>query len=85
MFFEQYSHEPFIAVVRSWHFSNTLDQHRDELANRMNRGYEALDVMERHLAERIPRESEDLFAESGFHASVRVGRLGGYRPVRATE
>lgn len=52
MFFEQYSHEPYIAVVRFWHFSNTLDDHRDELPNRVQRGYEALDVMERHLSAR---------------------------------
>jgi glutathione S-transferase len=52
MFFEQYSHEPYIAVVRFWHFSNTVDQHRSELASKLERGYEALDVMERHLAER---------------------------------
>ena len=52
MFFEQYSHEPYIAVVRFWHFSGTLDQHRAELATRVERGYEALGVMERHLSER---------------------------------
>ncbi|MFT5441182.1 MAG: glutathione S-transferase, partial [Myxococcota bacterium] len=49
MFFEQYSHEPYIAVVRFWHFSQTLDQHTDELDAKVQRGYEALDVMERHL------------------------------------
>ena len=50
MFFEQYSHEPYIAVVRFWHFSKTVDQHRDELEGKVERGYDALDVMERHLA-----------------------------------
>ena len=56
MFFEQYSHEPYIAVVRFWHFSKTVDQHQDELAGRVERGYEALGVMERHL------EARDYFA-----------------------
>jgi len=51
MFFEQYSHEPYIAVVRFWHFSGQLDAHRDELPARMERGIEALRVMERHLGE----------------------------------
>lgn len=49
MFFEQYSHEPYIAVVRFWYFSKTVDEHRDELDARMARGYDALDVMQRHL------------------------------------
>ena len=52
MFFEQYSHEPYIAVVRFWHFSQTVDQHTDELEAKVARGYEALDVMEQHLADR---------------------------------
>ncbi|MDA1101798.1 MAG: glutathione S-transferase family protein [Proteobacteria bacterium] len=46
MFFEQYSHEPFIAVARYWlHF---LDQ-REGLEEKWRRGYQALDVMETHL------------------------------------
>ncbi len=49
MFFEQYSHEPYIAVVRFWHFSGTVGEHEDELEAKVARGYEALDVMERHL------------------------------------
>jgi len=50
MFFEQYSHEPYIAVVRFWVFAGQADQHQDEIPARMKRGYEALDVMERHLS-----------------------------------
>jgi glutathione S-transferase len=52
MFFEQYSHEPYIAVVRSWHFSGQLERHRAELAGKVERGYFALGVMEGHLAQR---------------------------------
>ncbi len=52
LFFEQYSHEPYIAVVRFWHFTGAVDQHRGELAEKMARGYEALEVMEAHLAQR---------------------------------
>jgi glutathione S-transferase len=50
--FEQYSHEPFIAVVRFWHFAGTVEAHRNELPGKMNGGYHALDVMEKHLADR---------------------------------
>ncbi len=49
-FFEQYSHEPFIAVVRLWHFAGRLEENRDALPGKMEGGYAALAVMEGHLA-----------------------------------
>lgn len=52
LFFEQYSHEPNIAVVRFWHFSGTVDQHQAALPDKMERGYHALEVMEAHLTNR---------------------------------
>jgi glutathione S-transferase len=49
-FFEQYSHEPNIAVARFWiSYSGTPDAFRDRLPERMKGGYAALDAMERHL------------------------------------
>ena len=52
MFFEQYSHEPYIAVARFWkHFLPKLSPLQEmELPGRMQRGYDALGVMEQHLA-----------------------------------
>ena len=52
MFFEQYSHEPYIAVARFWkHFFDKLTpQQEAALPDIMKKGYAALDVMERHLA-----------------------------------
>jgi glutathione S-transferase len=52
MFFEQYSHEPFIAVARFWkHYLPKLSPLQEmDLPNRMKGGYAALDVMEKHLA-----------------------------------
>ncbi len=52
MFFEQYSHEPYIAVVRFWCFSGQADARKDEIPERMERGYQALEVMEQHLGNR---------------------------------
>ncbi|MEB3356515.1 MAG: glutathione S-transferase family protein [Synechococcales bacterium] len=52
MFFEQYSHEPYIAVVRFWHFSGQIEQRQSGLAEKMERGYHALNVMEQHLQSR---------------------------------
>ncbi len=51
MFFEQYSHEPNIAVVRYWltHGGPTKDQEM-LLPSKMEAGYAALDVMEEQLS-----------------------------------
>ncbi len=51
MFFEQYSHEPYIAVARficGW--TQADHPHRAELPRLLKRGYHALDVMEQHLS-----------------------------------
>ena len=51
MFFEQYSHEPYIAVAR---FVRALLKRPDDprLPDLHKRGYQALGVMEQHLARR---------------------------------
>ena len=50
MFFEQYSHEPFIAVSRHWiqHVEMTAEQHA-QLPAKQEGGRAALAVMESHL------------------------------------
>jgi glutathione S-transferase len=49
--FEQYSHEPFVAVARFWlHYVEMNDDQREQLAEKQARGYAAFDVMEVHLA-----------------------------------
>lgn len=51
MFFEQYSHEPYIAVarfVRGW--TPPDSPRRGELPKLLKRGHAALSVMERHLS-----------------------------------
>jgi glutathione S-transferase len=53
MFFEQYSHEPYIAVARFICGWTPLDSpRRAELPQRLEQGRAALTVMERHLATR---------------------------------
>jgi len=50
MFFEQYDHEPAIAVARFWlTLSGVPDAYADRLPEKVVAGYRALDVMERHL------------------------------------
>jgi glutathione S-transferase len=53
MFFEQYSHEPYIATTRFIlrHLPSDSPR-RAEITDRKKRGHDALDVMEKHLATR---------------------------------
>ena len=65
MFFEQYSHEPNIAVVRYWrHFIWDRvegDPYMERgLAERTERGYQALAVMDGHL------KTRDFFVDGGY-------------------
>ena len=51
MFFEQYDHEPSIAVVRFWLvYSGRAEESAELIEQRTVSGYRALDAMERHLA-----------------------------------
>ena len=51
MFFEQYSHEPYVAVLKFWTLWGGLHRKRpDEIALLRERGQAALGVMETHLA-----------------------------------
>jgi glutathione S-transferase len=51
MFFEQYSHEPYVAVLKFWTIWGGLHRKRpDEIAVWKQRGQAALEVMEGYLA-----------------------------------
>jgi glutathione S-transferase len=50
MFFEQYSHEPYVAVLKFWTLFGGLHNKRpDEIAVWKQRGQAAIDVMQRQL------------------------------------
>ncbi len=52
MFFEQYSHEPYVAVLKFWTLWGGLANKRpDEIALWKQRGQAALDVMDHHLTD----------------------------------
>jgi glutathione S-transferase len=78
LFFEQYSHEPYVAVVRFWHFSGQLDAHRAELPGKMARGYQALDVMERHLAGNAFFVGRYGIVDIALYAYTHVAPEGGF-------
>jgi glutathione S-transferase len=51
LFFEQYSHEPYIATVRFWvKYLRKQDEWREKIAEASKKGYAALGVMEQQLA-----------------------------------
>lgn len=81
LFFEQYSHEPQIAVARYWHLKpgGTAMVTADQIAGWQRKGRAALRVMERHL------EREDWFGGEGFsiadialYAYTHVAGEGGF-------
>ncbi len=50
LFFEQYSHEPYIATSRFWiSILGKAEEYRDALNQKREQGYAALKVMEQHL------------------------------------
>ena len=50
LFFEQYSHEPFIATSRFWiSYLGKAEEYKETLAQKRASGYAALAVMEQHL------------------------------------
>ena len=80
MFFEQYSHEPYIATSRF------LRQHREQTADvladlerRQQPGYAALGVMERHLGGRDFFVGDALtIADYALYAYTHVAPEGGF-------
>ncbi len=79
-FFEQYSHEPNIAVARFWlAYSGTPERFEAELPSRMKGGYAALDAMERHLDGRGFMVGDRYsLADISLYAYTHVAREGGF-------
>jgi len=80
MFFEQYSHEPYIAVVRFWHHSGLLEQNQAVLPEKIERGYHALGVMEKQLASHAFFVGERYtIADIALYAYTHVAEEGGFK------
>ena len=80
MFFEQYSHEPCIAVARHWiqHLEMTEAQ-RSELPARQEGGRAALAVMEGHLGESDWFGGDSMsIADIALYAYTHVAGEGGF-------
>ena len=79
-FFEQYSHEPYIAVARFIQFYLGLPQARiEEYRALQKRGYKALDVMEQQLACTPYLVGEHYsIADVTLYAYTHVAHQGGF-------
>jgi glutathione S-transferase len=80
MFFEQYDHEPAIAVVRFWvAYSGRPEAFADRLEERTAAGYRALDAMGRHLGGREYFVGDGLsLADIALYAYTHVAHEGGF-------
>lgn len=80
LFFEQYSHEPYIATSRYWiSIIGKIDDYRTQLKQKQPLGYRALEVLENHL------KSHDFLvgnrysiADIGLYAYTHVAPEGGF-------
>jgi glutathione S-transferase len=79
MFFEQYSHEPYVAVVRHWLHTELTPERERQLPEKRERGEAALGVMERHLASRRFFVAERYsIADIALYAYTHVAHEGGF-------
>ena len=83
LFFEQYSHEPNIAVVRFWVAYSGAPPAEAEVEAKRRAGYAALDAMERHLASRAFHVGERYtIADISLYAYTHVAAEGGFDLTR---
>lgn len=80
LFFEQYSHEPYIATSRYWiSILGKADEYREAIAQKRQPGYAALEVMENHLKQQQFFVAERYtIADIGLFAYTHVAEEGGF-------
>jgi len=80
LFFEQYSHEPYIATSRFWiSILGKADEYQEALNQKREPGYAALNVMEQHLTNhRFFVGERYTIADIGLFAYTHVANEGGF-------
>jgi len=79
LFFEQYSHEPYIATVRFWVHQKRGEELKAEIAQRMPKGYAALGVMEKTLSRSsFLVGAGPTLADVALYAYTHVAPQGGF-------
>ena len=83
LFFEQYSHEPYIAVVRFWVAFSDAPPPQAEIEARLRGGYLALDALDRHLSSRAFLVAERYtIADICLYAYTHVADQGAFEMNR---
>ena len=80
LFFEQYSHEPYVASVRFWiHYLHKREEWRDKIAEARIKGYAALAVMETALNKSAYLAGDSLtIADIALYAYTHVADQGDF-------
>lgn len=79
LFWEQYSHEPYIATSRFWRHHPQADQFAAKIAERRPGGLKALALMEDHLANRTFLVGDDYsIADIALYAYTHKADEGGF-------
>ena len=81
LFFEQYSHEPFIATNRFWlHIAGTGAENAAQIQANHPKGLSALSVMNQHLEHQDFFTAPDRYgvADIALYAYTHVAHQGGY-------
>ncbi len=80
LFFEQYSHEPYIATSRYWiSILGKADEYQEAIAQKRKPGYAALSVMEKHLTDcSFFVGNRYTIADIGLFAYTHVADEGGF-------
>jgi glutathione S-transferase len=79
LFFEQYSHEPYIATNRFWmHIARDPLTHETRIAENHPKGISALNVMEERLREVDFLVGDYSIADIALYAYTHVAHQGGY-------
>ena len=80
MFFEQYEHEPAIALVRFWlAYSGRPEEFADRIEERQRAGRRVLSAMDRHLEGRSWFVAESMtLADIALYAYTHVADEGGF-------
>ncbi|MGK7874929.1 MAG: glutathione S-transferase family protein [Xenococcaceae cyanobacterium] len=84
LFFEQYSHEPYIATSRYWiSILGKADEYRDAIKQKSEPGYAALSVIEKHLTDRRFFVGDRYtIADIGLFAYTHIADEGGFDLTR---
>ncbi len=80
LFFEQYSHEPYIATSRYWlSILKQPEKYQSQLQAKQAGGYQALEVMEKHLQINTFFVNEQYsIADIALYAYTHVAEEGGF-------